>query len=126
MAGSRKSIARLLDRHKTVLGRELDQTNSQVLAHLVKKGVLIPLPKYENCFLARTDPRDVARVESKTVISTPNKIETIPEPAEGHQGQLGHWMSPEDLDDKIHELFPGCMRGKNTQRSLSTWPSVSF
>ena len=93
---------------------------------LVKKGVLIPLPKYENCFLARTDPRDVARVESKTVISTPNKIETIPEPAEGHQGQLGHWMSPEDLDDKIHELFPGCMRGKNTQRSLSPWPSVSF
>ncbi len=42
MAGSRKSIARLLDRHKTVLGREMDPTNSQVLAHLVKKGVLSP------------------------------------------------------------------------------------
>ncbi len=40
MAGSRKSIARLLDRHKTVLGRELDPTNSQVLSHLVKKGVM--------------------------------------------------------------------------------------
>ena len=40
MSGSRKSIARLLDRHKTVLGRELDPTNSQVLAHMVKKGVL--------------------------------------------------------------------------------------
>jgi GTP-dependent phosphoenolpyruvate carboxykinase len=59
----------------------------------------------------RTDPKDVARVESKTVISTPNKIETIPEPAEGEQGQLGYWMSPEDLDDKIDSLFPGCMRG---------------
>ena len=42
MAGSRKSIARLLERHKTVLGREMDPTNSQVLAHLVKKGVLSP------------------------------------------------------------------------------------
>ena len=40
MSGSRKSIARLLDRHKTVLGREMDPTNSQVLDHLVKKGVL--------------------------------------------------------------------------------------
>ena len=28
---------------------------------LVKKGVLIPLKKYDNCFLARTDPKDVAR-----------------------------------------------------------------
>ena len=45
------------------------------------------------------------------MISTPNKIETIPEPAEGEQGQLGYWMSPEDLDDKIDSLFPGCMRG---------------
>ena len=51
-------------------------------AGLVKKGVLIPLPKYDNCFLARTDPKDVARVESRTVISTANKEETIPEPAE--------------------------------------------
>ena len=51
-------------------------------AGLVKKGVLIPLPKYDNCFLARTDPKDVARVESKTVISTSNKEETIPEPAD--------------------------------------------
>ena len=30
-------------------------------AMLVKKGVLIPLKKYDNCFLARTDPKDVAR-----------------------------------------------------------------
>jgi hypothetical protein len=29
MAGSRKSISRLLDRHKSVLGREMDPTNSQ-------------------------------------------------------------------------------------------------
>ena len=24
---------------------------------LVSKGILIPLPKYQNCYLARTDPR---------------------------------------------------------------------
>jgi len=89
-----------------------EEEGAKLKQDLVRKGVLIPLPKYENCFLARTDPKDVARVESKTVISTPNKIETIPEPAEGEQGQLGYWMSPEDLDDKIDSLFPGCMRGR--------------
>jgi len=79
---------------------------------LVKKGVLIPLPKYDNCFLARTDPKDVARVESRTVISTPDKNETIPEPSEGVKGSLGHWMSPDNLKEAIQERFPGCMKGR--------------
>merc|ERR1719412_730294 len=81
-------------------------------AQLVKKGVLTPLPKYDNCFLARTDPKDVARVESKTVISTPEKNETIPEVAEGVKGSLGHWMSPKDLEEAVQDRFPGCMRGR--------------
>ena len=50
-------------------------------------------------------------MESKTVISTPNKLETIPQTADGVKGQLGYWMSPEDLDKRIKELFPGCMKG---------------
>jgi len=29
----------------------------QIKEELVKKGILIPLPKYDNCFLARTDPK---------------------------------------------------------------------
>lgn len=94
-----------------IMDGSLDE-DRRIKSQLVKSGVLIPLPKYNNCFLARTDPKDVARVESKTVISTPNKLETIPQPADGVQGQLGHWMSPEDLDKKISELFPGCMKGR--------------
>jgi len=79
---------------------------------LVKSGRLIKLSKYENCYLARTDPKDVARVESKTVISTPEKLESVPPTQEGVQGRLGHWMAPKDLDDKVQELFPGCMKGR--------------
>ena len=79
---------------------------------LVDAGVLIPLPKYDNCFLARTDPKDVARVESRTFISTPKRITTIPEAAEGVQGRLGNWISPSELDKKIQTLFPGCMSGR--------------
>jgi phosphoenolpyruvate carboxykinase (GTP) len=64
--------------------------------------------------LARTNPKDVARVESKTVICSKKKIETIPEPAEGVTGQLGYWISPEELDTKIHTLFPGSMKGNQS------------
>jgi len=79
---------------------------------LVDAGVLTPLPKYDNCFLARTDPKDVARVESRTFISTPDKIESIPPRAEGVNGTLGHWISPKDLDERMKKLLPGCMKGR--------------
>jgi len=40
---------------------------SQLLQGLMlKQGTIVPLPKYENCWLARTNPADVARVEGKT------------------------------------------------------------
>jgi phosphoenolpyruvate carboxykinase (GTP) len=59
--------------------------------------------------------QDVARVESKTVISTPNKLDTVPQPSDGVQGQLGYWMSPDDLNKKVQELYPGCMKGRQEQ-----------
>jgi len=75
-------------------------------------GMIENLPKYENCWLARTDPKDVARVEGKTFIVTNKKSETIPTPAEGVEGKLGKWMSPEKLKDEVQERFPGCMAGR--------------
>jgi len=86
--------------------------NDGLVKLMLKEGILEPLPKYENCFLAKTDPADVARVESKTVISTKNKRETIPTPANGAKGQLGNWISPEDLQVALSERFPGCMKGR--------------
>ena len=62
-------------------------------------------------WLARTDPKDVARVESKTVIITDKKEDTIPTPKEGVTGVLGHWMSPSDLDCELNKRFPGTMKG---------------
>ena len=63
-------------------------------------------------FLAHTDPRDVARVESKTFISTPSQREAVPIPKPGVKGQLGNWMSPDDLEVAIRKRFPGCMKGR--------------
>lgn len=40
MAGSRKSIQKLLDRHKLQISRELDPSQSAMLTQLSKKGVI--------------------------------------------------------------------------------------
>ena len=41
MAGSRRSIQKLLDRHKLQIARELDPSQSAILTQLTKKGVII-------------------------------------------------------------------------------------
>lgn len=62
--------------------------------------------------MARTNPADVARVESKTFISTANKKDTIPTPKDGVKGTLGNWIAPKDMDNAILERFPNCMKGR--------------
>lgn len=66
---------------------------------------------YDHSWLARTDPRDVARVESKTVIVTQEQKDTVPTPIGGGVSQLGRWMSPEEFDKAMALRFPGCMKG---------------
>ena len=61
---------------------------------------------------ARTDPQDVARVESKTVIVTDKENETKPRPLPGVKGLLNNWMSPDDFRVQLRERFPKCMEGK--------------
>lgn len=77
-----------------------------------QSGMIEYLPKYNNCYLAKTDPADVARVESKTYIVTPNKRDTVPQAAPGVKGTLGNWMSMDDLKKNVQERFPGCMAGR--------------
>lgn len=86
--------------------------NAATLALLEQQGLIRKLPKYKNCWLARTDPRDVARVESKTVIVTPSQRDTVPLLADGARGQLGNWMSPDEFQRAVDERFPGCMQGR--------------
>ena len=63
------ALCRFTHPHLTPLCRPkqvhiMDGSNAEdkrIKAMLVKNGVLIPLKKYDNCYLARTDPKDVAR-----------------------------------------------------------------
>lgn len=86
--------------------------NRSLIALMQQQGMIEPLPKLENCWLARTDPADVARVESRTFVVTPTRHESVPNCKEGVTGQLGNWMSPEDLHKTIQERFPSCMKGR--------------
>ncbi|XP_043867098.1 phosphoenolpyruvate carboxykinase [GTP] isoform X2 [Drosophila mojavensis] len=79
---------------------------------MLKQGTILPLPKYTNCWLARTNPADVARVESKTFISTERKEETVPVTPNATPGTLGNWISDADLKAAIAERFPGSMKGR--------------
>lgn len=86
--------------------------NEILLTLLQKQGTITPLPKYDNCWLARTNPADVARVESKTFICTERREQSVTTPAEGVKGSLGNWISPADYNKAIAERFPGTMKGR--------------
>lgn len=86
--------------------------NSILLRLMVQQGTIQALPKYDNCWLALTNPADVARVESRTFICTSDRQEAIPTPKPGVKGGLGNWMSLDDMDTAIRQRFPGCMRGR--------------
>ncbi|XP_064466539.1 phosphoenolpyruvate carboxykinase, cytosolic [GTP]-like isoform X2 [Ornithodoros turicata] len=89
-----------------------DSENKHLIDLMLKSGSIVRLPKYRNCYLARTDPADVARVESRTFISTERKEDTVPTPKEGVTGTLGNWISPQDLQKEFDKRFPGCMNGR--------------
>ncbi|XP_014811133.1 PREDICTED: phosphoenolpyruvate carboxykinase, cytosolic [GTP] [Calidris pugnax] len=88
-----------------------EEENKKMLDIMVEQGMIKKLSKYENCWLALTDPRDVARIESKTVIVTQEQRDTTPIPKTG-TSQLGRWMSEEDFEKAFNTRFPGCMQGR--------------
>jgi len=58
---------------------------------------------YPGCFLARSDPNDVARVEHLTFICTRSQEDA---------GPNNLWMDPTEARAKMRELFRDCMKGR--------------
>ena len=71
----------------------------------VAKGILIPLnqEKLPGCYLHRSNPNDVARVEQLTFICTKTKEEA---------GPTNNWMAPDEAYTKLTKLFDGSMKGR--------------
>ena len=72
---------------------------------MVKSGAFIRLNEKlrPGCFLARSHPSDVARVEDRTYICARTKDEA---------GPTNNWTDPVAMKQKLKAMFTGCMRGR--------------
>jgi phosphoenolpyruvate carboxykinase (GTP) len=72
---------------------------------MIANGAFIELNKqtHPGCYLHRSDPSDVARVEHLTYICTSSKEDA---------GPNNNWMAPDDAREKMREHFKGCMKGR--------------
>ena len=71
----------------------------------LRMGVLIELnqKKLPGCYLHRSHPNDVARVEQLTFICTPTK---------GEVGPTNNWAEPVEMRTRLKGLLKGAMKGR--------------
>ncbi|MDH4106757.1 MAG: phosphoenolpyruvate carboxykinase (GTP) [Gammaproteobacteria bacterium] len=82
-----------------------DAENKRLINEMLRTGDLLELnPKtYPNCYLHRSHPSDVARVEHLTFVCTREQ---------GDAGPNNLWMAPDEAHAKIDALFDGAMQGR--------------
>ncbi len=77
----------------------------KLIDQMLQTGTLIKLNEQTNpnCYLHRSDPSDVARVEHLTFVCTKNEEDA---------GPNNHWMDPAEAHTKVDALFHECMQGR--------------
>jgi len=82
-----------------------DAEAAELTGELVKKGELLRLneERFPGCYLYRSNPNDVARVEHLTFVCTKSEADA---------GPNNIWMAPDAAHHKMDALFRGAMRGR--------------
>ena len=82
-----------------------EEEYQQLIQEMCATGDLLELNQdsYPNCYLHRSDPTDVARVEHLTFVCTEDQEDV---------GPNNHWMEPGAAHEKMEALYDGCMQGR--------------
>jgi phosphoenolpyruvate carboxykinase (GTP) len=98
-------MAKITEPERIVWCDGSEEERARLTDEAVKQGILEKLSpsKLPGCYLHRSNPNDVARVENLTFICTPTKEEA---------GPTNNWMAPDEAYTKMKELFAGSMKGR--------------
>ena len=95
----------LLTPDKVVWVDGTDEQTEELRKIAVELGELEALnqEKLPDCYLHRTNPNDVARVEDRTFICTTTKEEA---------GPTNNWCDPAEMYEKLYNIARGSYKGK--------------